>query len=385
MVLKEDSVRPAIQHQPLSRDALHAISAEFLASEKLVHAPLAEKKEFLRTKGLSEDEIETLLQKAVAQGKGKPVFVDSEASSEALSPSVSTPASSDVGTTTEEKVETNEEKGLVPKELKEIRPSPPPSPRLQPTTIEPTHLQQPLIVTYPEFLAPPPQPPAPITAKSLLSTLYYSAAAASTIYAGSKYILQPMYDQLTEARSELAKTALTNLTQFNDKLSALVPSHVRPAIPNTHVTSTGTGGTDKEEALVADESDDEGDDASSASSLRTHLFHVDASTQTMPDPLSNPPPSPTSEEKMSTITSHLTTLIDSNSDGADGELQYELEALTTYLETLRADPKDLFPWGGINNGAVGAGGKEDLTATIKREIRSVKAVFLTSKNFPAPR
>ncbi|RPB20248.1 hypothetical protein L211DRAFT_852500 [Terfezia boudieri ATCC MYA-4762] len=384
MVLKPDLVRPETQHHPLSHDALHAISTEFLASEKLAHAPLAEKKEFLKTKGLSEDEIETLLQRAAMKGKGKEVAVDLEASSEASSSRVSTPVGSDAETTTEEMVENNEEKGLVPKELKEIRPSPPPSPRLKPTPIEPTYLQQPLIVTYPEFLAPPPQPPAPITAKSLLSTLYYSAATATTIYAGSKYILQPMYDQLTEARTDLAKTALTNLTQFNDKLSALVPSHVRPAFPSPHVTSSGFGRTE-EEAPIAGESDDEGDDASSTSSVRTHLFHVDASTQTMPDPLSNPLPSPTSEEKISTITSHLTTLIDSNSDGADGELQYELEALTTYLETLRVDPKDLFPWSGSNTGTVGADGKEDLTMTVKREIRSVKGVLLNSKNFPGGR
>ncbi|KAF8453489.1 hypothetical protein BGX38DRAFT_1177241 [Terfezia claveryi] len=383
MVQNPDPVRPETQHHPLSQDALHAISTEFLASEKLAHAPLAEKKEFLKTKGLSEDEIETLLQRAAMKGKGKEVAVDLEASSEPSSSRVSTPVRSDAATTTEEMVENNEDKGIVPKELKEIRPSPP-SPMLKPTPIEPTHLQQPLIVTYPEFLAPPPQPPAPITAKSLLSTLYYSAATATTIYAGSKYILQPMYDQLTEARADLAKTALTNLTQFNDKLSALVPSHVRPAFPSPHVTSTGFGGTE-EDALIADESDGEGDDASSTSSLRTHLFHVDASTQTMPDPLSNPPPPPTSEEKISTITSHLTTLIDSNSDGADGELQYELEALTTYLETLRVDPKDLFPWSGINTGAVGADGKEDLTMTVKREIRSVKGVLLNSKNFPGGR
>ena len=191
-----------------------------------------------------------------------------------------------------------------------------------------------------------------------------------------------MYEQLTEARTELAKTALTNLTQFNDKLSAFVPSHVRPAIPGPHATSAR--GTEAEEALIADESDDERDDASSTGSLRTHLFHVDASTQTMPDPLSNPLPSPTSEEKMGTITSHLTTLIDSNSDGADGELQYELEALTTYLETLRVDPKDWFPWSG-NSGAVGAGGKDDLTMAVKMEIRSVKGVLLNSKNFPGAR
>lgn len=276
--------------------------------------------------------------------------------------------------------------------------------------MEPTHLQQPLIVTYPEFLAPPPQPPAPITAKSLLSTIYYSAAAATTIYAGSKYILQPMYDQLTAARTDLAKTTLTNLALFNHKLSALVPSHVRPAIhPPQYYTSTGAGSssadTDPQGHLLADDSDaeaaaadnddddnsDDDDNASTTSSLRTHLFHVDASTQTTPDPLSTPAPTPTSEEKITTITTHLTTLIDSNSDGADGELQYELEALATYLETLRVDPKDLFPWGSLGGGvggvggAGGVGGKEDLTVAVKKEIRSVKGVLLNSKNFPGAR
>lgn len=250
-------------------------------------------------------------------------------------------------------------------------------------------LQQPLIVTYPEFLAPPPQPPAPITATSLVTGMYYSAALATTIYGGSKYILQPMYDQLTAARAELAQTTLNNLTQFNDKLSALVPSHVRPAIPPTRSANDIA----EDEALIVDGEDDSSDAASIASSsnssLRTHLFHVDASTQTMPDPLSSPPPqTPTSEEKIATISTHLTTLIDSNSDGADGELQYELEALTTYLETLRVDVGNRFPWGGGGSAtpaAAAAGGKEDLTQTVKREIRSVKGVFLNSKNFPGAR
>jgi len=118
MVLKPDPVGLEIQHQPLSRDALHEISTEFLASDKLAHAPLAEKKDFLKTKGLSEDEIESLLQRAVAKGKGKEVVAaDSE---EASASRISTPASCDAETTTEERVENNEEKGLVPKELKEV-------------------------------------------------------------------------------------------------------------------------------------------------------------------------------------------------------------------------------------------------------------------------
>jgi len=134
MVLKPE---PEIQYHPLSRDALHAISTEFLASEKLAHAPLAEKKEFLKAKGLSEDEIETLLQRVVAAA-------DSEVSSSRMS----TPASSDTGTTTEERVENNEEKGLVPRELKEV----PPIISLYP------HSLKPLILTRIHRFAPPHRP-----------------------------------------------------------------------------------------------------------------------------------------------------------------------------------------------------------------------------------
>lgn len=103
--------------QPLSRDALHAISSEFLSSERLALAPISEKKDFLKTKGLSEDEIDTLLQKA-AKGKGKEVASSSEASSRAL-----TPASSDAGSSTEDATpaaETSQSQSLVPRGLKEV-------------------------------------------------------------------------------------------------------------------------------------------------------------------------------------------------------------------------------------------------------------------------
>ena len=204
-----------------------------------------------------------------------------------------------------------------------------------------------------------------------------------------------MYDQLTAARAGLAETALTNLTQFNSKLSALVPH--RPAHLSSYLNSNtgGVGATisngphDDDARSNADSdlaSDDEDDDnASSTSSLCTHVFHQDASTQTMPDPeFSQPDLPPSPESKLATISTHLATLVDSNSDGADGELQYELEALAAYLETLRVDVSQLYPWSGVL-GASSNGGKEDLTQVVKREIRSVKGVLLNSKNFPGAR
>ena len=59
---------PKTPGKELSREALHAVSAEFLASEKLKDAPVSEKKEFLKLKGLTEVEIEALLER-VEKGK----------------------------------------------------------------------------------------------------------------------------------------------------------------------------------------------------------------------------------------------------------------------------------------------------------------------------
>ena len=48
--------------------------------------------------------------------------------------------------------------------------------------------QPPLIVTYPEFLAPPPAPPAPVNAKSLVTGMYLAGGVAATVYGASKVI-----------------------------------------------------------------------------------------------------------------------------------------------------------------------------------------------------
>ncbi|KAF8456038.1 peroxisomal membrane anchor protein conserved region-domain-containing protein [Kalaharituber pfeilii] len=389
------------KHQPLSRDALYAISKEFLASEKLKNAPLEEKIEFLRRKGLSEREIEGLLEKArtatTGNGKGKE------------------PTSAGSGTSSSSKPSPGEssknEKSPVPSELKEIKkPTPVPSPSSPPPSQPqsqyppPQQLQQPLIVTYPEFLAPPPQPPAPVNAQSLVAGMYYAGAAAVTVWGASKYIFQPMFDSLTAARADLASTALTNLSQFNSKLSTLVPNRLGRSYINTSTGGVGTttmnpltstssplsgadaAGPSSSHDLDADEDSDSdaesSDSRSTTGSLRTHVFHQDASTQTIPEADdAEPPVSP--ENKLATISSHLATLVDSNSNDADSELHYELESLTTYLDTLRVDVSQT--WWPQLTGAGGMGRKDDLTTVVKNEIRSVKGVLLNSKNFPTSR
>lgn len=115
LVKKTESFSPAASApRTLTRDALHAISTEFLSSEKLMHAPLSEKKEFLKTKGLSGDEIEALLQRAATKLKRMEVATP-------LSPSSSSPSTVDAGRVSAVGSKRGEERSLVPQELKEVR------------------------------------------------------------------------------------------------------------------------------------------------------------------------------------------------------------------------------------------------------------------------
>ncbi|RCI12989.1 hypothetical protein L249_0019 [Ophiocordyceps polyrhachis-furcata BCC 54312] len=73
----------------------------------------------------------------------------------------------------------------------------------------------PPVVTYPEFLAKPVRPPPLVTTYRLFNTLYGFAGIATLLYGISKYYVAPMVDELTDARSGLYATA-------NRKLLALL-------------------------------------------------------------------------------------------------------------------------------------------------------------------
>ncbi|KAI5791701.1 hypothetical protein DFH27DRAFT_570122 [Peziza echinospora] len=411
---------PKTPGKELSREALHAVSAEFLASDKLKDAPVSEKKEFLKLKGLTEAEIETLLER-VEKGR--------ERAAEKVDVPVPVVEGADKvegeGEKSDREVRVHE-RSFAPTQTQASGTSTEMVVHSAPASVPVPQQQQfqqpPLIVTYPEFLAPPPAPPAPVNAKSLVTGMYLAGAAAATVYGASKFLFQPMFDSLTSARSELAQTALTNLNEFNSKLSVLVPNRRfpssattgvtigaerRPGSPNSQNgtssagqgtssgTTTGPGARslDNNNNNPNDDSDSENDsDAeSTTSSLRTHLFHVDASTQTIPesdDPedSSDPTKPSPSDKKLAHISSHLATLIDSNSDAADSDLQFELQSLTSYLDSLHYEGSSLYgPPLGAGAWPLAGGAGTDSVARLKAEIRSVKGVFLNTKNFPAGR
>lgn len=168
-----------------------------------------------------------------------------------------------------------------------------------------------------------------------------------------------MYDALTLARLDLSSTALTNLTELNTRLRALVPNPRAPA----------------------SDSDSDSDPG--------ELFHVDATTQTF-ESFEHDGDEPGAEGALERLGRQLETLVESHSDGTDNELTFALEDLTGYLEGLTYESQGMglysSPYGGY--GGMGGGkekGGDDMVMKVKAEIRSVKGVLLNSKNFPASR
>ncbi|RDA86319.1 hypothetical protein CP532_4330 [Ophiocordyceps camponoti-leonardi (nom. inval.)] len=80
----------------------------------------------------------------------------------------------------------------------------------------------PPVVTYPEFLAKPVRPPPLVTKNRLFNTMYGFAGIATLLYGLSKYYVAPMVDELTDARSGLYATASHKLLALLSTLESSV-------------------------------------------------------------------------------------------------------------------------------------------------------------------
>ena len=217
-------------------------------------------------------------------------------------------------------------------------------------------------MTYPEWLAPAPKPPAPlVTGATLAKAIYFGAATAATVYGANKMLVTPMLDALTEARLDLSATVSKNLDEFNARLLDLAPTSYMVGKSLTRPRD------DDEESIASDISDP------------SELFHVDANTQTDDLLLTHGEEdgaAMTPDSKLEELTSQMRVLVDSHSDGTDNELTFLLEDLTRYLEGLSYDSNihlmNPFPGFGQNVD------KDDPISKVKQEIRSVKGVLLNT-------
>lgn len=335
MPKQPDNTEAAEPETPEPRDSLIEKASRFLQEDPIRDAPIERKKLFLESKGLTETEIDTLLEfrhtpeVAVMEDYG---IERPDASPPTLPTATRQPSVSSA-----------------PQERPPAAPSTDSAP----------------IITYPEFLLHAQKPAPLITADRLLTSLYIASGAAATVYGTSKYVVEPMVESLTLARHSLFESAGANIEALNGRLERAV-SKV-PEIPSR--------------------SKEDDSDSDSTTSDGARFFNRSAGTQTSPrlsrtissassEPDEGPSPTRNHTSALSGIHSKLSDLLPTNGESTN-PLGDSISELRAYLEKLPyANPTH-------SGGRPGKRGEIDAVASVKAEIRGVKGVLLSARNFPS--
>lgn len=232
---------------------------------------------------------------------------------------------------------------------------------------------RPPIVTYPEFLVKPERPPPLVTRHGLVNTLYAFAGLSTILYATSKYLIAPMVENLTDARTELHHVAANKLDHLVAQLERTVS-----VIPSAYAQSTAH---DEKDSIDAEDP--------------TEMFHRDVGTQTSlidnaPAPAAaksaEKTPSKCHADNLASLTKTLSVLKDQFRAQSEG-----FEDVKALLHVFR-DDLDGMTYGGTTDlvggyDLYGTSSKkhepEDEIRKVRDNIRRVKGVLLSTRNFPA--
>ncbi|KAL7928683.1 peroxisomal membrane anchor protein conserved region domain-containing protein [Trichoderma chlorosporum] len=174
------------------------VARRFLDDDAVKAAPRDTKVDFLKSKGVEDEDIEHLLGG----------LEEAPSSAQDSAPS-----------------DESNEKALQVLE-KSFAPKPPAAP--QPPTPVLAGNSRPPVVTYPEFLTKPQRPPPLVTTNGILNTLYAFGGLSALLYGTSKFAVEPMVEQLTSARIDLHETTANRLDSIVARLEStvsVVPSY----------------------------------------------------------------------------------------------------------------------------------------------------------------
>lgn len=367
----EETTATGDEHTTTSseRSALLEQAKTFLADPEIRDATTSRKITFLESKGLTNDEIDSLL--GVSRNVDAPTAADAEDTA-GKQATIKTDTASATA----------------------VASTPPSNATSPPRDVPP-------IITYPEFLvnASAQDKPPLMSLRSVLYTLYGAAGLGTTFYGASEFLVKPMLRSLGDARHELAETALNNLSTLNEKLESNVSKiPARPLSGN----------------LADDEEDDE---TESITSDPTEVFHRDIATQTTPE-LMNDSPSiagtssadlddnphkvvDSHQQTLAKITSHLQDFVSDHttSDELDDTMRDRISDLQSYLDGLKYSSLNSYLsnnnlYNNSYNYSVGGGDmsrsgsrskEEDAISAFRAEIRGVKGALLSARNFPSGR
>ncbi|KAL8697525.1 MAG: hypothetical protein Q9224_002271 [Gallowayella concinna] len=336
---RESHIAKAPHHvePPSPRAALLEQASQFLAEEDIRDAPVERKIAFLQTKGLVNEEISGLLDLPKDRLRA---------------------GTQDIGT--EETVSTV---SSPPAQEQEAAPSQLPSQQSPPK-------DNPPIITYPEFLHHSQKHAPLVTASRLINALYLFTGTAAAVYGTSKFLVEPMVEGLTSARHSLASTTQTNLDTLNEKLEENV------AINPSGISRQNLGTDDQNEEDMSDTTED-----------MAPLFNRTIGTQTSPpdSPSSSTsqaktpsPPLDTISKQQSSLATLHTALASLNTPKdntlTDDKLTDQIEDLKQYLNTLK------YP---NQHARTILESKDNAVNKFKTEIRGMKGLLLSTRNFPS--
>lgn len=239
----------------------------------------------------------------------------------------------------------------------------------QPSASSSDGSDRPPIVTYPEFLAKPPRPPPLVTTNGLLATLYGFAGFSTLLYGASKYLVAPMVESLTDARSELHGAA-------SHKLHALV-SILEKTV--SELPPTGS------HPMAVDDASDDAEDPA-------EMFHRDVGTQTSLSESSAVLPRLAAEsesERQAHRLSEATKSLSSLKDQLRAQSE-DLEDVRTLLDVFRDNidamafsSQSQFVAGFDMYGTAKRAEPQDEIRRVRDNIRLVKGALLSTRSFPA--
>ncbi|KAF5001442.1 hypothetical protein FGRMN_1038 [Fusarium graminum] len=300
------------------------VARRFLENDDVRHAPHDKKVEFLKSKGIDEDEIYALL----GRQESTP---ETEAATSSYAPT--------------------------------------PTETLPPTPASQPPVDRPPIVTYPEFLAKSPRPPPLVTKERLFNALYAVTGLSTLIYGTSRYVIRPMVDSQADARTDFHDLTSRKLDALVAKLEKTV-SEVPPLKPV---------------ATLEDESEAEDP---------TEMFHRDMGTQTT-FPISSvtamigskgkDSPAKHNADQLTSLNKTLSGLKDeyrSQSEGMD-KIKTAVDVLRDDLDTMRYTAYPDHSTGFDLYGRSRKPEPDDEVRKVRDNIRRVKGVLLSTRNFPA--
>lgn len=358
-----------------TKDTLEHARA-FLEDDTVKAASPEGKREFLKSKGLSESQITQLLEGPEREGESQ----SSDSHSTSTSESPATPDNvpdnvpddvpDDVPDVVDHKTDAN------PETREAASPSTVPSGYTSaPPTTSFTTTSPPPIITYPEFLTKPQRPPPIITPSRLAYIIGISGGVWSLIYGISGLFVRPMVDSLNEARSEY-------YDHVNRKLARLVEA-LEGAVSEVPYKNG--------KPLRSQQRDRAMDDNESVTSDPTELFHRDVGTQTSPPPSisgngtnGSEKPVDVQAHQLATISSSLRelTLIHTQKAESVADLRSALGEVRDQVDKLAYPPaQDFTTFGGLTYGQ--SADPDDEFKKTKDAIRSAKGLFLSSRSFPA--